>query len=257
MSFLAKILERLPLISSIVIVLISFIGTGMLGSFLPEAVSSYVWSFGLIALMIGLGWAREAGITQPLRGWQKGWPLYTLPFFLFALTNCIGTDWGSLTFSAGAGVSWVFDHLAIGLYEEVLLRGVVMYILYRAWGTTKAGLFAVVLGQALIFGVIHYSNLLEGAPFWAVTEQVVDATIAGVGFGGLALLLRSIWPGVFVHALVDAMGDFEVYFGSRVSDLSDLGGESLIDALYSVGSTFLILGVFGLWFTSKALPRRK
>ena len=257
MSFFAKIFTRFPIISSIIVVLVSIVATGLLSSVLPEALSSYVWSFGLIAFMIALGWAREAGITRPMQNWHKGWLLYTLPFFLFALYNSIGTDWASLMFTAGAGVLWVVDHLAIGLYEEVLLRGVVMYLLYRAWGTTRTGLFAVVFGQAIIFGVIHYSNLLVGAPFWAVTEQVVDATIAGVGFGGLALVLRSIWPGVIVHALIDAMADFEVYFGSKVSDLQDLGGESLTSAFYEIGTTFLIFGVFGLWFTAKALPRTK
>ena len=251
------LLERFPLLSSIFIVLISFFGAGMLGAVLPETVSSYIWSLALIVLMVRLNWAYDAGITRPMQYWHKGWTLYSLPFTLFALTNCLGTDWSVLTFTVSSSASWVFDHLAIGLYEEMLLRGVVMYILYRAWGTTKSGLFAVVFGQALIFGVIHYSNLLEGASFWAVTEQVVDATSAGIGFGGLALLLRSVWPGVVVHALLDAMGDFEVYFGSQASDLTSLGSATLLHAVYSVGSTLLIFGVLGVWMTAKALPCSK
>lgn len=77
----------------------------------------------------------------------------------------------------------------IPLTEELLFRGLFLFGLERRYGST----FALILSSSF-FGIVH----LGAVP-------AVYATVAGLLLGGLALSTRSVWPGVAVHAAVNAV----------------------------------------------------
>jgi membrane protease YdiL (CAAX protease family) len=73
--------------------------------------------------------------------------------------------------------------------EELLFRGLFLFGLQRRYGSG----FALLVSSSF-FGIVH------GAPVPAVY-----ATVAGIMFGVLALATRSVWPGIAVHAAINAV----------------------------------------------------
>ncbi len=78
---------------------------------------------------------------------------------------------------------------AVPLIEELLFRGLFLFGLSRRYGS-----FFGVLFSAVLFGIVH----LGAVP-------AIYATVAGVVLGWLALVTRSIWPGVALHAAFNAV----------------------------------------------------
>lgn len=83
-----------------------------------------------------------------------------------------------------------------GICEEFLYRGFLVWAL-RYW---------VGLGWAAAVSVIAF-----GAAHAYQGKDVVRPTLAGVVLQGIALLTRSILPGILVHAMLDVMSGTSVY----------------------------------------------
>ncbi len=73
--------------------------------------------------------------------------------------------------------------------EELLFRGLFLFGLARRYGDA----FALLLSSCF-FGIVH----LGAVP-------ALYATVAGLLLGSLALTTRSVWPGVALHAAVNAV----------------------------------------------------
>lgn len=89
-----------------------------------------------------LGWLEGSGITR-LGSWQA-WLLAGAGLFyftsaaLYAFFGQIAFDFSSLIHLPAARAV-VYRQLAVGLYEEILFRGVILYVLVAAWGRTRLG----------------------------------------------------------------------------------------------------------------------
>ena len=84
-----------------------------------------------------------------------------------------------------------------GFCEELLYRG------YLVWALRPAlGLYPAAAASMVMFGLAH---LYQGAKFG------VRAFYAGVAMGLLALVTRSVVPGMVLHALVDLAGGWITY----------------------------------------------
>ncbi|MDB4975382.1 MAG: Abortive infection protein [Myxococcaceae bacterium] len=77
----------------------------------------------------------------------------------------------------------------VPLIEELMFRGLFLFGLERRYGKP----FALILSSCL-FGLVHLN-----------AAAAVYATAAGFVLGALALQTRSIWPGVALHAAVNAV----------------------------------------------------
>lgn len=62
----------------------------------------------------------------------------------------------------------------------------------------KAAIFS-----SMVFGLLHFANLLIGADPLATPVQVVFAILYGIAFSAPLLYTGSIWPLVGLHALQD------------------------------------------------------
>lgn len=92
--------------------------------------------------------------------------------------------------SLGQGILVVTCLVAlVPLTEELLFRGLFLFGLERRYGRG----FALLLSSAF-FGIVH----LGAVP-------AVYATVAGLLLGTVALVTRSVWPGVALHAAVNAV----------------------------------------------------
>lgn len=165
----------------------------------------------LLFMLLKFGWLKESRLTTPLKGWHKKWWLAALPMLLIAGLNLVSLDWALLEFSIVNFIGWSYTNISTGLFEEILLRGVCFIVLYSAWKNKENGLMRAALCQAIIFGLVHYVNLTK-APFMEVTVQVAYATLIGIGFAGLAIFTRSIWPAIAIHSIINACGSINNFF---------------------------------------------
>lgn len=226
----------------------------LLTQIFPDNIASYAVPILILTAFFFLNWLFEAKVTTPMRLWHPQWFLLATPFLALAFVNMfMGTDWSSLKFSTEALISLGFQNFGTGLFEETIMRVMALYLLIRVWGHTRKGLVAACLVQAVIFGLLHYSNFfLADAPFGAVTVQVIYATLFGIAFGALALLANTIWIGVVTHALVDALGSLNDYFGpnTAASDLPKT--ETFIYYLSQISIVFVFTIPFAIWALRKA-----
>ena len=215
-----------------------FIGLTLLLVIPSEPIADYVISAGYI-LFLGLnGWLVSSGLTRKYREWDRFWYLYLVPFLIVGVMNLVEYDWAGLQFSGMNAARWLINNLGVGLFEEMMMRGFVLYLLYRAWGRTRKGLIWACIIQAVLFGALHFSNLMQGADFLSVLSQVIYSSFIGLAFGGMALITRSLIPGIVVHGLIDAFGAMDVYFGTSASDLPEAAGAG--ELLMQVGTVFVL-----------------
>lgn len=252
---------RFPLISAILLVLLGVTVLPQLAEALgiPLGVTGgivfrFVVGGAALWLLIWIGWGIPAGVTNPIGNWHKWWPILSIPLVLVGCINLLDLDFGALNVTAPRVLKLVVENLAVGVYEEALLRGLALYILFRAWGQTRSGLYKAVIVQAVIFGLLHYFNLSTGASFGAVSVQVIFAIIVGIGFGGLALLVRSIWPGVIIHGFIDAASSIQETLGTdALTDMTASVDETAFsDALVGIVVLFFVATLTGLLYARRA-----
>lgn len=134
----------------------------------------------------------------------------------------------------GPASAWHGAGLAIeaGVFEEVLVRGVVLRVLWRAFGPWAA--FAL---SALLFGAGHFWN--PGAT-WFTTACV--ALEAGVMLGAFYALTGRLWVSIGVHAAWNFTQGY--VFGAAVSG-GNFGLALATSTARSELPTWLTGGAFG------------
>jgi uncharacterized protein len=97
-------------------------------------------------------------------------------------------------------VLWVLMSLTAGFCEEVIFRG----FLQRQFAALTRSIIGGILLQAIVFGLSH------GYQGWKLMLLI---SIYGMCFGLLAQWRRSLRPGMFAHALEDALGGLAAFLG--------------------------------------------
>jgi membrane protease YdiL (CAAX protease family) len=259
MKWVRKLLENQPFLS--VLMVIVLVAVVMFSTFLlfvkqlgmyPLVPAAALATTALLLLwvLVRSGSATEAGVSLPLSAWGRRWWVPTAVMAVIALSTLTPSqvDFGHLAFTVSHTIDWLGNFLATGLQEEVWFRGVCFYILYRAWGSTRAGVYKAAAVQALLFGVLHMANL-HRADLVHVIYQSCYATFIGFGFAGLVVYSRSIWPAVFLHCLFNAVGSLGNYFAGPGSNTSELTFTTMLTV---VGMFFLFGALPGAWCLKRA-----
>ena len=100
--------------------------------------------------------------------------------------------------------------------EEFFFRG----LLQRSLLTKRGAVFAIVI-SSLAFGIFH---TLSGSV--AAFDRLIPTTVMGLLLGFLAYKSNSIWPGVTLHAIHNAIVGFLAYYQPQLSKLSWFPGET-------------------------------
>ncbi len=148
---------------------------------------------------------------------------------------------GVYTLAPGNWTDWpgdIWDALATGLFEELMIRAIIFRLLMRAAGPWWA------LGlSALLFGALHLAN-----PNANLVAAVAIAVEAGLMLAAFYLLTGRLWMSVGVHAAWNfAQGPI---FGARVSGQVERG--SLFTSGPVPGSPDLLSG--GAFGPEASLP---
>jgi len=96
--------------------------------------------------------------------------------------------------------------LCIGLFEEILCRGVILNNMLKKWGNTKKGILRVVIISSLIFGLGHVINLIIFPTLIIRTiSQILYASLHGILYASIYLRTKNIWALILLHAVYDWM----------------------------------------------------
>ena len=124
---------------------------------------------------------------------------------------------------------WLFIGIVSGIFEELLMRGILFRILEESLGTW----IAIAL-SALVFGALHLTN--PNATLWAGLAITIEA---GVLLAAAYVYSRRLWLPIGIHIAWNfVQGGI---FGVAVSGVES---EGLLTSTLS-GPTFLSGGVFG------------
>lgn len=97
--------------------------------------------------------------------------------------------------------------LLVGIFEEVLCRGVILNNMLNKWGHTKAGIIKSVILSSLIFGLCHLVNLVVFPTLIIRTAtQVIYTFLHGILFACIYLRCKNIWACVILHSVYDWLG---------------------------------------------------
>lgn len=145
------------------------------------------------ATLVRLGerrWPVELALPAAPLGLLSG---LALGAAMFAVAMVILFGCGAYTYAyLGAAPAWHGVGLAIesGILEEILIRGVVLRLMWRAFGPT-AGIAA----SALLFGIGHMGN-----PAATAFTTACVAIEAGLMLGAFYALTGRLWVSIGVHA---------------------------------------------------------
>jgi membrane protease YdiL (CAAX protease family) len=166
----------------------------------------------------------------------------------------LGHDFASVTSS-------LFDPIriqaAIGLgpitangsiFEEIVLRGIVLTLFLKAYSKRKA-----IVMSAVAFGVMHYLNLMNGPltfnSFIFVNGMVIWTTIHGLMYAVMFLKVGNLFPNMALHWTVNGLGNCLILLpgSSTVTYV-------LFNILFNIGLMSSILGIAWILLVNKYWP---
>lgn len=142
--------------------------------------------------------------------------------------------------------------LAIGIYEELLCRGLLFNSFKDYFGDTKKGIYLSAILSSLIFGSMHLTNLIWSPSLIISTLcQVIYATFVGFLFCVIYYRSKNLISCMLLHGIFD----FTAYFWYAFSDnfIQQTLDSNSVDIsigngvlLILLSSTFVISGIFQL-----------
>lgn len=147
-------------------------------------------------------------------------------------------------------ITLVLFCISIGLYEEFLCRGWLLNEFLEKYGSTRKQVITSIFISAMIFGLMHISNIwIGGQTVTQTVMQIIQATSVGVLFGAVYYRSKNIWSVIFLHGFYD----FAIMLGS-VNTLKDCHVISETLTAVSVVGTITFSAVYLL---SSAILLRK
>ncbi len=155
-----------------------------------------------------------------------GWELDQFTNHLF--------NYSRITSKIGLSVFYSFGCI----FEEVVLRGVILTMLLKAYSKRTA-----IFGSAILFGYVHLLNLLNGPLTYElalfVIAQVVWTSIHGILYGYMFLITENLYANMFLHLSVNGMGNCFIYMPYVTPEVS-----AILNIIFNIGlvSTLICLG---------------
>ena len=177
-----------------------------LGGFLARLLVSGLF----LLLILRLHWLTLIGFTKTgrLRSWML--VLATLVYSVFCGNYSLFGDFDIIFQPSVLAGLITLKSLSIGLLEETVFRGIILFTLITHWGRSLRALTKSVILSSLLFGSVHLLNIAAGKPPVDTAMQVLNSSLAGIFYAALVLWVGSIWPAIFFHGMVDAFPNIRI-----------------------------------------------
>lgn len=167
-----------------------------------------------------------------------GLPIFALSVFIFAGNAADVLKTGNVNIYNV--LSLILYTITIGITEEFFCRAWLLNEFLERYGNSYKGVIKCIVVSALLFGLIHWTNVLNGQTVLETATQIVQATAIGVVLGAIYYRTKNIWSVVFLHAF----WDFAIMF-SDVNLLKDCVSLPVTDNLYVLSQAIFSLGIAG------------
>lgn len=215
MKWLLKFNEKRPLffvlillvawmiLVSLVAVLVGYLVNKPVADPLVQAFGTLVATLLLLFGAYRIGWFNKIGITS--FGSPLSW-LATLGVAIYVLIVDFYAYFGEISFQFDLlferkAVPILLQGLRTGFVEEIVFRGIILYSLVRVWGKKKGGVVFAIFVQAFLFAFPHVLQMFAGAPPMSALSNVLATLVFGLWSGMLVLIVGSVWPAIFLHAV--------------------------------------------------------
>ncbi len=125
------------------------------------------------------------------------------PMLIIAAISLLGSLSSLDGFNFGNFINLLLLTIFIGIAEEFLCRGWLQNEFIERYGDTKKHIVLSLLFSSLIFGLIHFSNMLAGQDLFTTIIQVIQATSTGLLLGSIYYKTKNIWAVIFLHSIYD------------------------------------------------------
>lgn len=239
------------ILDPLIVKIFSLIGTGeylpkIMGQIIPGILILQIIRWILPKQKIGFG---KNGL---LAGIALGWI-----FIIYSVNNLelsFISQNGIIMPRLATAVGSVLYSIAIGFYEEIMMRGLILNNFISKWGHTKKGIYKAVTLSSVIFGVAHLVNLIYIPDLRIATiAQIVYATTIGMFFASIYLRSKNIWSVILLHALFDFAASFKYVFSTAVNEVSDITVGNAI----ALNILLLPLAFIGMYLLRKVKPVNK
>ncbi len=143
--------------------------------------------------------------------------LYILPALVIAVNNLpiipLIAGQSKITADGGKILLLLLECLAVGFFEEMAFRSVVMLGIMENKRGTKKGILMSILLSAAVFGAVHIINMFI-SPSVMVILQILYSALIGAMCSIVLLLTRNIWACVALHGLFN-------FFGALISECGE------------------------------------
>lgn len=135
--------------------------------------------------------------------------LFILPALVIAVNNLpmipLFRGLSSITSPAGKILLLLCECMAIGFFEEMAFRSVVMLGIMENKRRGKRDIVFAILISAAVFGLVHIVNVFIN-PSVMVVLQIFYSAAIGAMCSVVLLLTRNVWACVMLHGLFNFMG---------------------------------------------------
>lgn len=179
-------------------------------------------------------------------GLLLGWLFVTVGLYNF-VSSYLSFDKNSISYpSVQKIIFFTLIMLLVGIFEEVLYRGLILNSMITRFGYNKAGIVKSIILSSLIFGLGHFANLVMFPNLVIRTaSQIICASLNGILFASIYVRCKNIWAVAILHAVYDWLVKVpEIYHSVTIPsapvDISALSG--IINVIFAI--PFALVGFF-------------
>jgi len=144
-------------------------------------------------------------------------------------------------------IGWSLITAVGSIFEEVVLRGVILTMLLQVYSERKA-----IAGSAVAFGYVHIVNLLNGFTYSNlvfVAGQIIWATIIGLLYGYMFLKTGNLYANMFLHWFANGMANCFMYLPSVTPEI-----HALLNILFNIGLMSTVISILWVALVNKYWP---
>jgi membrane protease YdiL (CAAX protease family) len=159
----------------------------------------------LVTIVLLIGWKlgfKNISINKPR--WKKIYWLIPEFFLIVAVFSMIEKP--TIQPSYFMIGKLLFLAVLVGIYEELLSRGIILHLFSKFSNVKSAILFS-----GIIFGLFHFSSY-HGSNGVDTFQQIVETAAAGIYAGVIVFTLRSLIPLIVTHLFFDFFQFVSMYF---------------------------------------------
>ena len=195
----------------VIYIIIDFIISGII-SFLPTYYSDTKYGVSLvyemvvafISILLVFLFKNTYIFKEKRIGFFRGL-IIAIPILLFPILIMFtsASDVLNTSFSVDNFITTLLLFIFVGIYEELLCRGVIQNEFIERFGKTRKQVLFSILSASLIFGCMHITNVLAGQTLFETLIQIAQATCFGMVFGIIYYRTRNITLNIFLHGFYD------------------------------------------------------